>query len=489
MLPEKRRMRFSIGAKLGLLASALIVGTVLILAWWMLGWSRNALTRHEQRALATETMLRGGELIHATQALREDALRQATRVPLQEYLRAPAARRDDLRRQVEADFASLLSARKRYLQIEYLPPNGGPPAVRTHRHGEDVQINSAAHSKYFPRLTAARDNVVQLSAIRRNADARQAGAAIPVLRAAAPLFALDEGQDGSRYAGALVVTLDFRPLAQALQRAARYLTYLTDEEGHFLVHPDAGQEFAFEADPAAPRIYDDLLPALAPLYQQADPPGVTLGAGAILTDSVRPRGFRYPDRPEPWGPGETYYLLDLMATHPDEWKDQRDLQTRLAERLKELTAEGGVTASGVSTLEQVTALRSKDRGKLTKARDALLRDFDKHLEARKVIECKTYAVHFFRLAYSAPGVEPPQWLGLAQALSHQEILADVTEQTTGLIWLKLGLISSGVAIAFLLSRRLTRPLQRITAATRGIAEGDFEVDLPVRATDEIGVLA
>src|SRR5262245_28710840 len=169
MRSERGRMRFSIGAKLGLLASALIVGTVLILSWWMLGWSREALTRNEQRALANETMLRGGELVHAAQALREDALRQATRLPLQEYLRAPATRRDDLRRQVEEDFANLLSARKRYLQVEYLPPNGGPPGVRTHRHGEDVQINSAAQSKYFPRLTAARDHVLQPSAIRAHA--------------------------------------------------------------------------------------------------------------------------------------------------------------------------------------------------------------------------------------------------------------------------------------------------------------------------------
>src|SRR3954465_4488457 len=133
-------MKVGIGARLGLLASVLIIGTVFILGWWMLGWSRGALTRHEQLALADETMLRGGELLRAAQGLREDALRQAGRTPLQEYLRAPAGRQTALKDQVEHDFAALLDARKpRYLQIEYLPPDaGGLPAIKAARDSQDV---------------------------------------------------------------------------------------------------------------------------------------------------------------------------------------------------------------------------------------------------------------------------------------------------------------------------------------------------------------
>src|SRR5262249_54186670 len=131
----------------------------------------------------------------------------------------------------------------------------------------------------------------------------------------------------------------------------------------------------------------------------------------------------------------------------------------------------------------------KDRSQVTRARDALLRDFGNHLEAGRLVECKTYVVHFYRLAYSAPGIDPPRWFGLAQALSHEEIVADVTERTTGVLWIKLALIIVGVGLAFLVSRRLTRPLQRITAATRDLAQGDFNVKLPVSAGDEIGVLA
>ena len=139
-------MRFSIGAKLGALASALIVGTVLILAWWMLTWSRGALTRQAVLALADETMLRGGELLHAVQALREDVLQEAGRPVLHDYLSAD--RRDALRAQVQHHLDALLSARDgRYLQAEYLPPEaGGPPAIRAARNGKGLHIDSAAHA-------------------------------------------------------------------------------------------------------------------------------------------------------------------------------------------------------------------------------------------------------------------------------------------------------------------------------------------------------
>ena len=41
-------MRFGIGAKLGLLASTLIIATVLLLAWLMMSWSKDALTRQDK---------------------------------------------------------------------------------------------------------------------------------------------------------------------------------------------------------------------------------------------------------------------------------------------------------------------------------------------------------------------------------------------------------------------------------------------------------
>lgn len=55
----------------------------------------------------------------------------------------------------------------------------------------------------------------------------------------------------------------------------------------------------------------------------------------------------------------------------------------------------------------------------------------------------------------------------------------------------LGLIAIGVAILFsvIFSKSLVAPLTRLTAATEKVAGGDFELQLPVKSRDEIGVLS
>ena len=58
-----------------------------------------------------------------------------------------------------------------------------------------------------------------------------------------------------------------------------------------------------------------------------------------------------------------------------------------------------------------------------------------------------------------------------------------------ILLVKAAILIVGVMLAFLLSRRLTRPLHRITEATRELARGNFDVDLPTRDRDEIGELA
>ncbi len=57
-------------------------------------------------------------------------------------------------------------------------------------------------------------------------------------------------------------------------------------------------------------------------------------------------------------------------------------------------------------------------------------------------------------------------------------------------WLGFGaiLLTAGVS-GTLMSRRMTRPLQELTEATRAVAAGDLEYQVPVRSQDEFGTLA
>src|SRR5438094_154828 len=66
---------------------------------------------------------------------------------------------------------------------------------------------------------------------------------------------------------------------------------------------------------------------------------------------------------------------------------------------------------------------------------------------------------------------------------------EYTHDPATFLYVKIGILLTGVLAAVILSRRLTRPLARITEATRELAQGNFDVDLPLNSSDEIGVLA
>lgn len=65
---------------------------------------------------------------------------------------------------------------------------------------------------------------------------------------------------------------------------------------------------------------------------------------------------------------------------------------------------------------------------------------------------------------------------------------DVVRSPTSWLGFGLLLLTAGASGAFM-SRRITRPLQELMAATRAVAAGDLAHRVPVRSQDEIGALA
>jgi signal transduction histidine kinase len=70
----------------------------------------------------------------------------------------------------------------------------------------------------------------------------------------------------------------------------------------------------------------------------------------------------------------------------------------------------------------------------------------------------------------------------AAYLASREIL-------TQLIVIGLGMLILAAIISVTGSRRITRPLERLAAATREVAKGQFDIQVPVQSRDEIGTLA
>src|SRR5439155_7649055 len=74
-------------------------------------------------------------------------------------------------------------------------------------------------------------------------------------------------------------------------------------------------------------------------------------------------------------------------------------------------------------------------------------------------------------------------------VSHEGIKASVDAESKSILWLVLGLSLAAALLASYFSLFRTRPLKRITDATKKIAGGEFGVSLPLKDGTEIGTLA
>src|SRR5262249_17758553 len=64
--------------------------------------------------------------------------------------------------------------------------------------------------------------------------------------------------------------------------------------------------------------------------------------------------------------------------------------------------------------------------------------------------------------------------------------------TTGLVWILGGTLAGllfGAAVAALVTRSVTRPVQEVRNLTRAMADGDLRQRIPLRQNDEVGQLS
>ena len=198
-------MRFGIGAKLGVLASVLIIGTSTIVAWWLNRWSRDSLRRESQAHLAGQALLRGEELLSGLDAVRRETQQLAARAELQELLRAPAFQQPALKQSAEDALNQSLKRLPHLLQAEFLPARPAElPTLLVRRSTSEGRVsvrNEDRLQRYFPGGFEDRQaaGLVRLSGIESNGDGTIGGKPVPVFRAALPLFV--SGAGGFRFAG------------------------------------------------------------------------------------------------------------------------------------------------------------------------------------------------------------------------------------------------------------------------------------------------
>ncbi|MCH7866069.1 MAG: response regulator [Myxococcales bacterium] len=94
------------------------------------------------------------------------------------------------------------------------------------------------------------------------------------------------------------------------------------------------------------------------------------------------------------------------------------------------------------------------------------------------------------LAELAPGTQLPRVVGFVQlGISKQNIEQELTTLQYTVASMGLLLAVAVSALGMLISQRLTQPIRRLAVITRDIAGGNFEQEVDVEASDEVGELA
>ena len=65
----------------------------------------------------------------------------------------------------------------------------------------------------------------------------------------------------------------------------------------------------------------------------------------------------------------------------------------------------------------------------------------------------------------------------------------VTEFTERILWFTLISCLVVIAIALVVSQRIVRPIRQVTGAARAIGRGEFDQEIQVTSSDEVGILA
>lgn len=67
--------------------------------------------------------------------------------------------------------------------------------------------------------------------------------------------------------------------------------------------------------------------------------------------------------------------------------------------------------------------------------------------------------------------------------------SEVTKFTKGVLWFTLISCLVVIAIALVVSQRIVTPIRQVTGAARAIGRGEFNQEIPVTSSDEVGILA
>jgi HAMP domain-containing protein len=294
-----------------------------------------------------------------------------------------------------------------------------------------------------------------------------------------------------RPAGVVVLALDFSHLTMRLERSPRHLTFLANDRGELLLYP---RDVMGDAGDRTPRVQQ--VPPLLAAWSKASrapaadrgraaDPGTRLQQERLLQDLGEPiqdarfgNVFIQPIRVNGMAPGKT--MPGPTRSALQQWL--QGLQVEYKDRLR-ATPDVFPDTKYVYVRTGDPLLLDEVRGRLRRHRQ-----LQAQVTLRPPVEGRlNYYLRFHTLHFDPD--RPGRFLAIASGASEEEIKNDIKEDQAAITGWAFAVVAAAVAVVSMSLFLITRPLSRITRAAEGFARGHFNVSLPTRSRDEIGVLA
>jgi PAS domain S-box-containing protein len=482
-------MKFSITAKIAILASSLVLVMVLITG---LVFYRNAsriITSRELEDLGNNASRLGYALNSDMQQQRIDtwalAHEEIKGKPLSKILEAIDPKKgydpsDESQKTNVACLAKVVEEickdHPQYLQVSclYRTKEGNQEILRWERAREKVRSEQPAQGKFvkhqgrydsFGLPVELRPNRITLKVgkihIQDEAHPR------PILQTACAMY------PGKAKLGCAVVVIHL-DLGKKLKQFPDLLAFLTDERGKLLDYPQefgwtcwADSDLCKDNIQVGPQREDNPEKPLDPLTE----PRLKDGGRLYQIAHLGPRKMSY------W----------LMVGEPAESLDPRFTE-KLSEKLKELVKKNPPLRAR-HDIQPGTPIQisGNSREQVEEAAREIQQEFDSAIRWRSPMRGKTFALHVLRVRIDP--MNEDRFLGLAVAEPYESIDAGVYAEFSSIIWLVVILCAAAALLAGLFSLVITRPLKRITEAAKRFGRGEYDAALPVKNRSEIGVLA
>ena len=340
----------------------------------------------------------------------------------------------------------------------------------------------------------------------RKQDPAAASTRIRMLHAAVPLFPSGADQKKESPWGYICISMNFeKPLKSELTRSPRHIVILSDEEQRMLVDPNpkspgndqlVDRSKSFKVSELDIFQGSDIQKELEDCFtKDENKKDYFSGTGKRLGE------LPYPLRFEEGG----YQLLVVLPRVQADGKVPEEQSKKwskllLTENLQEEPSEQEVLWDPFfqtnlrltsEMRNPIIRFRSGQPDRIQKIKADILREVGaKEVESFDLIDCETFAMHFYRLYYDP--LHKDRYWGMFIAVSYQEIESGFAEEAKKIWFWVFLLVLIATVLAILFTKLMTKPLKDMTRMTRRLAEGDTKASLASKTLnrhDEIGRLA